>query len=69
MSAESEAAERWFLARGLPAVLRRGALLHRVWSRSSPALVVLAVLAENSIIVYTVSGMRTITRGCGALFR
>ena len=60
MSAESEAAERWFLARGLPAVLRRGALLHRVWSRSSPALVVLAVLAENSIVVYTVSGMRTI---------
>lgn len=60
MSAESEAAERWFLARGLPAVLRRGALLHRVWSRSSPALVALAVLAANSIVVYTVSGMRTI---------
>lgn len=60
MSAESEAAERWFLARGLPAALYRSALLPRVWSRSSPALVALAVLAANSIGVYTVSGMRII---------
>ena len=60
MRAESEAAERWFLARGLPAVLRPGALLHRVWSRSAPAMAALAVFAVNSIIVVTVSGMHTI---------
>ena len=60
MRAESEAAERWSLARGLPAVLRPGALLHRVWSRSAPALAAVAVFAVNSIIVVKVSGMHTI---------
>jgi hypothetical protein len=60
MSVESEAAERWFLAHGLPAVLSPGALLHRVWSRSAPALVAVAVFAVNSIIVVRVSGMHTI---------
>jgi len=60
MLAESESAERWFLARGLPAVLSPGALLHRVWSRSAPALAAVAVFAVNSIIVVKVSGMHTI---------
>jgi hypothetical protein len=60
MSAESAAAERWFLARGLPAVLRPGALIRQVWSRSAPALAALAIFAVNSIIVVTVSGMHTI---------
>jgi len=60
MAAESDAAERWFLARGLPAVLRPGALVHRVWSRSAPALAAMAVFAANSIIAVTVSGMHTI---------
>ena len=60
MPAESEAAERWFLARGLPAVLRPGALLHRVWSRSAPALTALAVLAVSSITVVQISGTRAI---------
>ena len=60
MLAQSEAAERWFLARGLPAVLRPGALLHRVWSRSAPALAALAVFAISSIIVYGVTGTHTI---------
>lgn len=60
MPAESEAAERWFLARGLPAVLRPGALLNRVWSRSAPALTALAVLAVSSIIVVQISGSRAI---------
>ena len=60
MSAESAAAERWFLARGLPAVLRPGALIRQVWSRSAPALAALAIFAVNSIIVVKVSGMHTI---------
>lgn len=60
MSAESAAADRWFLARGLPAVLRPGALLRQVWSRSAPALVAVAIFAVNSIVVVKVSGMHTI---------
>lgn len=36
MSGERDAAERWFLAHGLPAVLRPGALARRVWPRSAP---------------------------------
>ena len=60
MPAETEAAERWFLAHGLPAVLRPGALLRRVWSRSAPALAAMAVFAVNSIIVVKVLGKHTI---------
>ncbi len=59
-SSDSLAAEHWFLARGLPAVLRRGALLRRVWSRSAPALAGLAVVAANSILVVRLSGQHTI---------
>jgi MFS family permease len=54
------AAEHWFLAHGLPAVVRRGALVRRVWSRSAPALAAFAVLAANSIVVVALSGQHTI---------
>lgn len=57
---KQEAAERWFLSRGLPAVLRPAALLHRVWSRSAPALAAFAVVALNSLIVVGVSGQHTV---------
>ena len=57
---QPEAAERWFLSRGLPAVLRPAALLHRVWSRSAPALAALGVVALNSLIVVAVSGQHTV---------
>lgn len=50
------AAERWFLAQGLPAVLPREALLRGVWSRSAPALAGLAALAVNSMIVVRLTG-------------
>ena len=60
MSAEPHTAEQWFLDRGLPAVLRRGALVKRVWSRSAPALAALAVVALNSILVVAVSGQHSI---------
>ena len=54
------AAEHWFLARGLPAVLSPGSLVRRVWSRSAPALAGLAVVAANSILIVTLSGKHTI---------
>lgn len=53
-------AEQWFLARGLPAVLRRGALLRRPWVRSAPALAGFAVLAVNSILVVLLTGKHTV---------
>jgi hypothetical protein len=59
-SPEPFAAERWFLSRGLPAVLRRGALVRQVWSRSAPALAGFAVFAANSIGVVALSGKHTI---------
>lgn len=55
-----EAAERWFLARGLPAVVRPAALLRRVWSRSAPALAGLALIAANSILIVRLTGAHTI---------
>lgn len=60
MPAEPQTAEQWFLDRGLPAVLRRGALLKGVWSRSAPALAALAVVALNSILVVAVSGEHSV---------
>ncbi|MCV7344032.1 hypothetical protein [Mycolicibacterium rhodesiae] len=59
-SPDRYAAERWFLVRGLPAVVRRGALLRRIWGRSAPALAGVAVFAANSILVVTLSGKHTI---------
>ena len=35
---QRRAADAWFLDRGLPAVLRPGALVRRLWPRSAPAL-------------------------------
>lgn len=54
------AAEHWFLARGLPSMLRRGALLHQVWGRSAPALAAFAVIALNSIVIVAVTGQHTV---------
>jgi len=56
----SEAADRWFLSRGLPAVLRPAALLNRAWSRSAPALAALGVVALNSLLVVTITGQHTV---------
>lgn len=56
----SEAADRWFLSRGLPAVLRPAALLNRVWSRSAPALAALGVVALNSLLVVSITGQHTV---------
>jgi hypothetical protein len=60
MADEHEAAASWFLSRGLPAVLRPSVLVHRVWTRSAPALAALAVVALNSMIVVAVSGQHTV---------
>jgi hypothetical protein len=54
------AADRWFLSRGLPAVVGKSALLRRVWSRSAPALAGLAAIAANSILIVVISGQHTI---------
>lgn len=54
------AAEHWFLAHGLPTVVRRRALVRRVWSRSAPALAAFAVIAVNSILVVSLTGAHTV---------
>ncbi|CAN5306337.1 integral membrane protein [soil metagenome] len=59
-AADRVAAESWFLAHGLPAVLRPGALVRRIWPRSAPALAGFAVLMANSVLVVLVSGKHTI---------
>lgn len=59
-STDRYAADHWFLARGLPAVVRRRALVSRVWSRSAPALAAYAVIALNSIAIVTVTGQHTV---------
>ena len=59
MSAQSAsrlAAERWFLQRGLPAVLRPGVLVQRVWTRSAPALAALIASAAWKARTLTPSG-------------
>lgn len=53
-------AERWFLERGLPAVLRPGTLVRRVWVRSAPALAGFAVMMACSIVVVALTGQHTI---------
>ncbi|VEG56088.1 integral membrane protein [Mycolicibacterium aurum] len=63
MNAKTEArvaAERWFLQHGLPAVLRPGVLVQRVWTRSAPALAALAVMMTFSMLVVLVTGKYTI---------
>ena len=58
--AQRRAADRWFLERGLPAVLRPGALVRRLWPRSAPALAAFAVSMAFSILVVLVTGKHTI---------
>lgn len=58
--ARRRAADRWFLERGLPAVLRPGALVRRLWPRSAPALAAFAWSMFNSILVVAVTGKHTI---------
>jgi hypothetical protein len=60
MSQPSLTADRWFLNRGLPAVVRRPVLLRQVWSRSAPALAALAVFAANSVAIVGISGQHTV---------
>lgn len=54
------AAEHWFLVHGLPAVVRRRALVRRVWGRSAPALAAYAVISLNSIAIVAVTGQHTV---------
>jgi hypothetical protein len=58
--AQRRAADAWFLDHGLPAVLRPGALVRRVWPRSAPALAAFAVCMATSALVVLVSGKHTI---------
>ncbi|WP_454790655.1 hypothetical protein [Mycolicibacterium lutetiense] len=53
-------AERWFLASGLPAVLRPGALVRSVWARSAPALAAYAWVMLTSVLVVALTGKHTI---------
>lgn len=55
-----QAADRWFLSHGLPAVLRPGRLVRRLWPRSSPALAAFAVLMANTIGVVLITGKHAI---------
>src|SRR5882757_6286877 len=52
---QRRAADAWFLDRGLPAVLRPGALVRRLWPRSAPALAGFAVFMANSALVVAVT--------------
>ena len=54
------AADGWFLARGLPAVLRPGRLVRRLWSRSAPALAGFAVLMANTVVVVAATGQHAV---------
>ncbi len=53
-------AERWFLANGLPAVLRPGALVRSVWARSAPALAAYAWVMLSSVLLVSLTGKHTI---------
>lgn len=57
---QRRAAERWFLRHGLPAVLRPGVLVQRVWTRSAPALAALAVMNVFSMLAVAATGKYTI---------
>ncbi|MCV7299097.1 hypothetical protein H7J93_05525 [Mycobacterium barrassiae] len=57
---QRRAADAWFLAHGLPAVLRPGRLVRRLWPRSAPALAAFAVFMVNSAVVVQVTGKHTI---------
>ncbi|MDG5484290.1 hypothetical protein [Mycolicibacterium gadium] len=57
---QRRAADAWFLDHGLPAVLRPGRLVRRLWPRSAPALAAFAVFMVNSAVVVEVTGKHTI---------
>lgn len=57
---QRRAADAWFLDRGLPAVLRPGALVRRLWPRSAPALAGFAVFMANSAAIVAATGKHTI---------
>jgi hypothetical protein len=57
---QRRAADTWFLERGLPAVLRPGRLVRRLWPRSAPALAAFAVFMLNSAVVVQATGKHTI---------
>jgi hypothetical protein len=57
---QRRAADAWFLDRGLPAVLRPGALVRRLWPRSAPAFAAFAVFMANSALVVQITGKHTI---------
>lgn len=59
-ASQRRAADGWFLDRGLPAVLRPGALVRRLWPRSAPALATFAVFMANSALVVQITGKHTI---------
>ena len=54
--ADSRAAERWFLDRGLPSVLTTRGRLREVWPRSAPGLAAFAVLAICKLMIYALTG-------------
>jgi hypothetical protein len=51
-----DAAESWFLARGLPAVLTVRARWRHVWPRSAPALTAYATIVSALLVVYLLIG-------------
>src|SRR6476646_11699573 len=57
---QRRAADARFLDRGLPAVLRPGSLVRRLWPRSAPVLAGFAVFMANSALVVAVTGKHTI---------
>src|SRR6476469_9784266 len=57
---QRRAADAWCLDRGLPAVLRPGALVRRLWPRSAPVLAGFAVFMANSALVVATTGKHTI---------
>jgi hypothetical protein len=58
--AQRRAADQWFLERGLPTVLRPGALVRRLWPRSAPAMAAFAVFMTNSMLTVAITGKHTI---------
>jgi hypothetical protein len=57
---QRRAADAWFLDRGLPAVLRPGALVRRLWPRSATRARRVRVFMANSALVVAVTGKHTI---------
>jgi hypothetical protein len=62
-AAQRRAADRWFLERGLPAVLRPGALVRRLLPRAAPAFAAFAVFMANSVLLVAITGKHTISIG------